>query len=63
MLLQLPTTAATQNLYICDHQSILNQTTLVLKQNSNSFVAHFSVQIAPNVQVYQVVYMQVNNLI
>ena len=38
MVLGLPTTAATQYLYICDHQSTLYQTTLVFKQNSNIFV-------------------------
>ena len=63
MVLRLPTTTATQYLYICDYQSILYQTTLVFKQNSKIFADYFNVQIASNVQVYQVMYMQVNNLI
>ena len=36
---------------------------LFLSKTPNTFVDHFNVQTAPNVQVYQVAYMQANNFI
>ena len=50
-------------LYISDHLGIFYQTILVFMQNSNIFVDHLNAQVVPNLQVYQVAYMQVSNLI